>query len=260
VQFGFSTLGDVALSYAGASALAEEFGMQFLELRGLNDTLDLPAYFRAHPAEPEKTTVPVRVLGTSFHLEDDAAKAWEECLAFAELAVRLGAPFIRIFGAGDNREPSAAQITRDAAVVTKLRSELQARGLAVELLLETHGGYSPSPLCLELSRQLDRPLSILWDSHHTWKIAGETLEESWKLLGPHVRHVHCKDSIVDPDDPKKYQYVMQGAGEFPTRELLELLRRENFRGGVSLEWEKKWRPELAPLREALAAFREAVNR
>jgi sugar phosphate isomerase/epimerase len=262
MQFGFSTLGDITLSYAGAAALAEEFGLQFLELRGLHDTLDLPGYFREHPAalELEKTTTPVRVLGASFHLEDTSAKAWEECVAFAELAVRVGAPFIRIFGAGDNQEPSPAQIKRDAATIQKLRDELQTRGLAAEVLLETHGGYSLSRLCLELSRQLERPLSILWDSHHTWKIGGETLEESWKLLGPQVRHVHYKDSIADPADTGKYRYVVPGAGEFPTAGLLDLLRRENYRGGVSLEWEKKWHPEIAPLREALAAFREVISR
>jgi phosphoglycerate dehydrogenase-like enzyme/sugar phosphate isomerase/epimerase len=259
VKFGFSTLGDPGLSYEDARRLAEEFGLQFIELRGLEGTLDLPAYFRAHPLPARNPGVTITGLGTSFHLEDGSPAAFEECLAFAELADRMGVPFIRIFAAADNKRPAPAQMTRDAAMVQRLRAELQARGLAVELLLETHGGYSFSSVCVELNRQLEQPLAILWDSHHTWKIGGETLEESWKLLGPQVRHVHYKDSVRDAADPAKYHYVLPGAGEFPTTDLLDLLRRENYRAGVSLEWEKKWHPEIPPLREALGPFRDIMR-
>jgi len=256
MDLGFSTMGDPELSYDDACRLAIEFGLQFLELRILERNLDLPAYFRSLSLAPDKSAVSVRVVSTSFHLEEAASESFEKCLAFAELAEKLDASFIRIFAARDGKEPDATQIEHAAATVQRLRAELSTRGIRAKLLLETHGGFSFSSPCLALNQLLDPPLDLLWDSHHTWKIGGESLDQTWSRLGAFIRHVHYKDSVSVPGAPDAHRYVFPGAGEFPTADLLELLKRENFEGGFSLEWEKLWHPELPPLRQALQAFKE----
>ena len=59
-----------------------------------------------------------------------------------------------------------------------------------------------------------------------------------------------------PSARHPYTYVLPGTGEMPTGEVLTLLRRDAFRGAVSLEWEKMWHPYLPDLSAALAAARE----
>lgn len=122
-----------------------------------------------------------------------------------------------------------------------------------ELLMETHFAYRSSARCLKLNERLESPLAILWDSSHTWEIGGESPAETWRELGSLIRHVHYKDSTHDR------KLALPGCGAYPTEELFALLRRENFAGGVSLEWEKIWVPELPPLTEALAAFQEVLS-
>ena len=72
-----------------------------------------------------------------------------------------------------------------------------------------------------------------------------------------MRHVHVKDSVDDRSIPAGHRYTLPGAGGFPWAELQEAWRRQPYEGIVSLEWEKKWHPELPPLEDALAAARVA---
>ena len=61
-------------------------------------------------------------------------------------------------------------------------------------------------------------------------------------LKPWLKHVHIKDSIGYGEG--KIKYVGLGKGEVPIAEALKLLKSINYKGYFSLEWEKKWHPEL----------------
>ena len=65
-------------------------------------------------------------------------------------------------------------------------------------------------------------------------------------------HIHVKDSFASEEAREGYTYVLPGTGEFPMGPLRKALAAE-FPGPVSLEWEKLWIPELAPLDDALDA-------
>ena len=49
-------------------------------------------------------------------------------------------------------------------------------------------------------------------------------------------------------------YVAPGRGEYPFGELIAALRQRGFGGVISLEWERHWYPELAPIETALDGF------
>jgi sugar phosphate isomerase/epimerase len=119
------------------------------------------------------------------------------------------------------------------------------------MLLETHDAFSASAPCAELMRRLDAPLEVIWDSHHTWRLGGESPADSWACLSPWARHVHVKDSIDKPSARHPFTYVLPGDGQAPLAEIVGLLRAQQFAGVVSLEWEKLWHPYLPPLRAAL---------
>jgi sugar phosphate isomerase/epimerase len=255
MQWGFSSLGAPYLDMQELLALAREYGMDFLELRALKGAINLPEYFQDHPSELAVKSVPVRVFSTSLRLTSASDKDIAEFMQYVTLAKSFNTPYVRIFGGEEwGTEISPELLERAAKTVTRCRQLMRDEGASCEMLLETHSGFSSGKICRLLNERLEEPLVILWDSHHTWKLAHEPLEESWREIGQWVRHVHYKDSVLDPSHKHGYQYVPAGAGRFPTSELLDLLARVDFRGGFSLEWEKFWRPELPELPEALQAF------
>ena len=124
-------------------------------------------------------------------------------------------------------------------------------GWQAEIVLETHDAFSGSRECLGLFDKIGQTLPMIWDTHHTWKLAGETPQESWDNIGKLVRHLHVKDSVSHPSDRHPYTYVHLGEGEFPFKELFAVLASGGYRGVVAIEWEKLWHPYLDPIEEAL---------
>ncbi|HEY8965800.1 MAG TPA: sugar phosphate isomerase/epimerase [Candidatus Methylacidiphilales bacterium] len=262
-SLGYSTMGDAALTFEEACGLAVRFGLDAVELRALGGGTDLPGYFAAHGWPATVPPVSIPVVGTSLSLLSATEADLDAFFALAEVAARLKAPYLRVFGEGGapftaSLGPEELEIA--AHRVVELREGLAAQGLEgiVEPLLETHDVFSSSERCLALNRLLAAnlcpPVPILWDSHHTWCLAGEEPEATWAALGPLVRHVHYKDSVSDAAGKEGFRYVVPGAGEFPGGRLAALLRGAGFAGVVSLEWERLWHPELPPLAEALPPF------
>jgi sugar phosphate isomerase/epimerase len=261
MQRGFSSLGAPYLDMRELSGLAREFGLDFLELRAVKRTIALPDYFRDHPQELSEKSTPVRVLSTDLRLIDATDENVAAFMRCVELAESWGAPYVRVFGGGSwGAEIPPELLMRTAGAIVRCRRLMVERGFSCEILLETHSAFSSAAICRRLNGLLERPLAILWDSHHTWKLAGEPLVESWRQIGDLVRHIHYKDSVSSPGAKDGYRYVLPGLGEFPSEDLFDLLARVRYRGGISLEWEKFWHPELPELPEALARFKQIGER
>ncbi|CAN5597395.1 TIM barrel protein [soil metagenome] len=259
MQIGFSSLGAPELNLADLSSLAEEFSMDFLELRTVDGTMGLPEYFADHPELSAKRSSPIQVISSSLQLIEATDAQIAEFSRYAEVAVRFNAPYVRVFSGGDwGRPVSDKDIALAVANVQRCQRELGNSGLCCELLLETHFAFSSSEICRRLVDSLDEPLAILWDSHHTWARNGETPQQSWDLIGQWVRHIHYKDSVAGATGMER-TYVVPGSGEFPTTELLGVLAWEEYSEGFSLEWEKLWHPEMPDLRSALPAFRDLAK-
>jgi len=257
-------MGCPELSLAEAASLAAEFSVPAIELRSLNNTIELPKLFPASGWTPavtreicNKSSVQLASAGSSFKLisPDPAERA--ALAEFCGWADTLNIPFVRIFGGGKWGTPLTDEDFQNAANNLKWwRAEKSARGWSHELLLETHDAFAASAPCLRLNETLDTPLNLIWDSHHTWRYAGESPTDTWQRLGQFVRHVHFKDSVDKASARHPYTYVLCGAGQMPLAETMQLLRAKKFTGGVSLEWEKLWHPYMPPLRMALAGLRQ----
>jgi len=256
----FSTLGCPELSLERVADLALEFEVPCLELRALDGTTDLPRQLGAFPGASEylrERKLEVRVLGTSFKLIERTDASWSALLAYAELAEALPCPYLRVFSGGTWGQPlHEDDYDRAAESVALWNKERRARGWSAELLVETHDAFSASAPCVQLLGRVDEPIHFIWDSHHTWRLGGESPDETWQALAPQIRHVHLKDSVDRPSTRHPFTYVLPGTGQMPGREVLQLLTRDGFRGAVSLEWEKMWHPYLGSLAEALRSCRQ----
>jgi sugar phosphate isomerase/epimerase len=260
----FSTLGCADLPFPEILALAREFRISGLELRGMGGRMDMPEYCAENNFTPDAIArlrqahgTELVVTGSSVKLVSAMEKDRLELLNLGNWAESLGIPWVRVFGGGTWGEPlSDADYAHAAETVEWWRGERTARNWNVDLMLETHDAFSASEPCLKLESRLPQPLNLIWDTHHTWRVGGESPEFTWKQLSRSIRHVQIKDSVDRPSARHPYTYVLPGDGQMPLADLMALLDVERFSGFVSLEWERHWHPYLPPLREALARMAE----
>ena len=214
----FSTLGCAEMSLPQVCDIAAEFDIRALELRSLWGRVDLPACVSENGFLPETAaslltmeSQAIVVAGSSFKLVGHDAAARAELLNFSQWADSWQIPYVRVFGGGTWGKPLTDSDYQHAAdAVTWWDKEREVRKWKVEILLETHDAFSASAPCLELIHRSNVPLSIIWDSHHTWHFGGEKPAETWKQLSRLVRHVHLKDSVNKPSARHPYTYVLQG--------------------------------------------------
>lgn len=255
-SYGFSSMGCPDLSFSEMISIAREFQMDFVELRALGGSLNLPEYFRDNYFTIKCLDIPpVMVMATDLRLCQATESDIKYFLKFAEIADLLGAPYLRIFGGGEwGQRFSASEWEQIVRTLNRCRDELREKAIPCELLLETHTAFSSSPMCLMLNERLDEPLRLLWDSHHTWRSAKEAPSQTWRRIGHLVRHIHFSDSQLRTAPETGYEVVLPGEGEYPIGDLRDLLAEIDFSYGVSLEWEKLWNPGLADVKVALKEF------
>ncbi len=262
LKFGFSSLGCPSFDLPEIRKLAAKFGQRFIEIRTINGSLDPAAELAAFPGGPAGAAgflaeggVQTIIVGSSFQLAKSPADARAGLETLAETAEKLGAPWLRVFGGGDWGDDFTDDLAETARAHREWWRELRAsRGWQVDLIFELHDAFSGTPQIEALFARTGGPMALLWDAHHTWKLAGEDPNFTWEKLAEHIRHVHLKDSVSQPSDGQGYTYKHPGTGEFPTKQTLDLLAADAFTGVVSLEWEKQWHPTLDPLDEVLPAW------
>jgi sugar phosphate isomerase/epimerase len=266
LPLGFSTLGSPVWDWIQTLDFAAAHGFAAIELRGLQQTMDLSQRPEFQPDRAAQTKrelaargLAVPCLGASVNLhEQDAAKlgaAMAETRRFIDIASAIGAPYVRVFGneyvKGMPREEVHAYIARG---LRELGEYARPRGVTV--LLESHGEFVTSPALVDLMQRADSPaVGILWDAHHTF-VAGEPTETSVAQLGRWIRHTHLKDSVPAGNGRK---YVLTGRGEVPVKQQIAALARTGYEGFYSLEWEKRWHPELDEPEVAFADFAKVAS-
>ncbi len=114
-----------------------------------------------------------------------------------------------------------------------------------EIWIETHNEFSTGRVLKKLLCDIDRKnVKVIWDIIHPIEDF-EKPAQTWKYIGDKIAHVHLKDGKRDADPLKHdYQYTPLGEGELPIKEILKILRDNEYNGYVSLEWENVWRKEL----------------
>lgn len=254
----FSTLGCVEVDLASALALAQRHGLDGIELRGLSGELDLSAVFTREFGTPENfaaalaaSSVPVLALDTSWALTKHAEGDTRELLAYVPWAEAAEIPWLRVFDG--HAHGSLVENADRFATALKWWEEQRARhGWRTQLMVETHDTLLHTDAILEFCRRAPGA-KLLWDAHNMWRRHGEDPVRVWESLRPHVAHIHVKDSVSRPSARHPYTYVPPGEGEFPAAALFAALRTSGYNGAVSLEWERRWHPYLAPLDAALAS-------
>jgi sugar phosphate isomerase/epimerase len=230
------------------------YGFDGLEIRLFDGEVVTPAISdqsrkRAELALRHSSTK-VAALDTSLQLTSEGDTAFMQDLeVMAEIAQQWGAPLLRVFGGKLPAEarPRTEALKRAAARLVEAASVAERYG--ARLALETHDDFSSARIVAALLYRAGGCAGAVYDSHHPHRM-GQSPAEVLKLLGRYLLHVQAKDAVRLPGEDN-WQLVPLGQGEVPVQEMVSLLPGAGYDGWLSLEFEKKWHPELAPPEQAL---------
>ncbi len=249
MKIAFSTLGCPDFGWMDIYAMAKDFHFDGIEIRGLGQNIMATTASPFTERQIDKTKAKL----TSLHLEipclssgcclkypEKRGEVLSEIRQYVDLAAKLNTPYIRILG---DQDPAPAGEVDDE-YVAGLLSELAdiAEPAGVTLLVETNGVYADTKRLAKLLDMVARPsVAALWDMHHPYRHLGESPRETVRNLGSRIRYTHTKDSVVKDG---KVLYRMMGEGDLPVYDMLDALKDIGYDGYVSLEWVKRWAPDL----------------
>jgi len=256
-RIAFSTLAFPDATLAAAVSLGRRWGYAGIELRLIDGELIDPSMPGSRRAQVRRTLagLPVVAVDSSIRLTGD--DPGPELRRFLELASDWEAPLVRVFGGALEPPPLRQQRLRAAARILEDAVPLAAR-LGVAIGVETHDDFSASSAVAELLALVPAgQVGAVWDSHHPHRM-GETPAEVHANLGPRVLLAQVKDARRTADGD--WRLVLLGAGEVPVAEMLGLLLAAGYPHWISVEWEKRWHPEIEDPEVALPQHLDLLTR
>jgi sugar phosphate isomerase/epimerase len=260
----FSTLACGEWPAENVIARASQFGYDGLEWRGGREGHVSPAMppgerqaLRRRMAEAGLISLAVTAY-SRFVSPDPAERAAEldELRRHLDLAADLGATYVRTFIG--QLPPGRTRAQALPAICECLRAAAEhAARMRVMVAAESHDDFVRSAAVAEIIHAVAHPaLKVVWDFGNAFA-AGEDPDEGLSVLGPHLGYVQVKDGIRRGAD---WQLTRLGEGEVPLERVIRGLVSAGYRGGLSVEWERAWHPELDPAETALPAALAAVRR
>jgi sugar phosphate isomerase/epimerase len=265
MKTSFSTLGCADWSLSHALEQAQRLGFDGVELRFVSNTdalWDLPE-LSPNGLAATRRQVASRGLAISsvgarahFHFADAAKRKdqIEEAKRNVDIAAALDCRGVRIWG--DKVQPGA---TRESTM--KWISEAlwtladYGRPAKVNMRLESHGDFTRSTDVVAILRGCGcHGAAATWDPANALAGCGEDPATGAANLGAYLEHVHFKDEKLLGDGKRDIQLL--GDGDIPLGVIVSGLRKLNYQGFVSLEWERKYFPSAPPPEVAFPQFIE----
>jgi sugar phosphate isomerase/epimerase len=259
----FSTLAFPGATLASAVSRGRRWGYAGVELRLIDGELIDPSIPAADRTRVKRTVaaagLPVVAVDSSIRLTDD--DPGPQLRRFLELASDWESPLVRVFGGPLAAEgPARQDQLRSAARVLESSVPLASK-LGVAIGVETHDDFSASSTVAGLLAMADPDwVGAVWDSHHPYRV-GERPAEVYAHLAGRILLAQVKDARrVQADQGSQrgekahddqWELVLLGEGEVPVRQMLGLLAAGGYRHWISVEWEKRWHPEIAEPEVAL---------
>jgi sugar phosphate isomerase/epimerase len=258
LRIAFSTLAFPDATLASAVSLGRRWGYAGVELRLIDGELIDPSMSATDRARVKRTVaaagLPVVAVDSSIRLTDD--DPGPQLRRFLELASDWESPLVRVFGGKLAVDQSERQEQLWAAARVLESSVPLARRLGVAIGVETHDDFSASSVVAELLDLFDSEgadseggdsewVGAVWDSHHPHRV-GEQPSDVYANLGRRILLAQVKDArrIVRAEGDDDWQLVLLGQGEVPVRQMLGLLASGGYQNWISVEWEKRWHPEI----------------
>ncbi len=269
MKLAFSTLGCPRWNLEKVIRAARECGFQGIEVRGLGDDLDITG--RTEFTTGANLTrglllehgVEICCFSSSVVLggpdAETSGTSLDELKRYVELCVTFGTPFIRIFGGRIGPLPRESALETAAAHLLKMAEIVT--DTPVKILVETHDDWMRADHLRSLMTAVSsEAVGLLWDVNHPYMFLDEAPARTWEHTGPWIHHTHWKDTNRKPLVRDGLEPCLMGDGQVPHHEIYQVLKKGNYSGYLSLEWEKRWHPEIAEPEIALPQFVEHMKR
>ncbi len=262
MKISFSTLGCPNYDWKDICSMTKDLGFNGIEVREISSEYSRSPFAEGKLAETAETLKKMRIevpclsTGCCLKYTEKHNENIAEITKYIDVAKAIGASYIRIL-ADENPGPDG-EVDDDVIIAEIKEIAKTAEEKGVVLLVETNGVYCDT---LRLKNLLDRIQSdyvaALWDVHHPYRYKNERPEETLQNLGAYIKHVHVKDSVIENG---KVSYKMMGDGDMPFENIMLALRSINYEGYISLEWVKKWAPELTDAGIVFPQFVEFMSK
>ena len=267
MKLSFSTLGCHDYNLDQIISCGKKFGFKGVELRFVDKNVklwELPEFGSASSLANSKRRLndaglEVCVVGASGSFAKAGLEHRKEQIElfrrWAEVAQGLGCPYIRVFG-GPVPEGQTMEETLKWDIEGYNEAFPVIDKYGVTMLFETHDSFSTSKGLLPLLQNLKGNFGVVWDLLHPLRF-GEPYEETWKNLGPWVKHVHVKDSKVYSETD--FDFMFLGEGKLPLPGMINFLKKNGYNGYYCFEWERGWHPEIPPCDIAFPKYIEYMQ-
>ena len=271
MKISFTTLGCPNWDLDTICQKGREYGFDGVDFRGYLDSLDITKLplFTSQAGEVKQRLVDagLSVSGISSSITvcepERQRENIDEAKRTIDLANKLGAEHVRVFGGGNLAGSSHAELAKIGLECVQNLLELDGAS-ELHWLFETHDNWVTASNCALLLNQISNPaFGALWDMGHTARVGGETPEQTWQAVGSRVGYTHVKDARYDTTHPQAmddgWRYVLPGTGQLPLKEAIALLRQHGYTGWMMYELEKRWHPDLEEPEIAFPAFVQWVK-
>ncbi len=256
MRLAFSTLGCPEWSAERVVEAAAEYGYDGVELRIFERELvsaTLPIAERERVRSLfERAGLSICGVDTSFEIANPNGDL-AEAVGCIELAADLDAPMIRLFGGAPTGEAFAATARRAARRLEVLAE--RGNDLSVTVALETHDTFASGAATADLLADAPAGVGVVWDTLNTF-VTGEAPADSLAAVASRLVHVHVKDGGLLPDPERNMLY---GDGAVPLDDIVAMLGADGYDGWLSVEWEKRWQPDIPEPEVALPRYADGVR-
>ncbi len=248
MKLAFSTLGCPDFDWQNIYTMAYDLGFSGIELRGLgNEILGSNPFDHKNIKQTKKQltdnnlSIPCISTGCALKFEDKRCENIEEIKKYIDLAFELKSSYIRILG--DLKPFVDGEVSDDVVCDALLELIPYAQERNITLLVETNGVYADTTRLKNLLNRVKSDfVGALWDIHHPIRFFGEAPETTIQNLGAYIKYVHIKDSLLINGN---VQYKLIGEGDLPIQDAISSLMSINYEGFISLEWVKRYTPDLS---------------
>lgn len=253
MKLAFSTLGCPDWRWNDIYSTAKDLKFDGIEVRGVANELYVPHIKVFAPDRIDATIAKLRELkleipmltsgisvGTPYSSSSGAdIGPMDAAKEYMDLAQKLGAKYVRVM---ISSHPQPEECNLEEAI--RLYTEMCRYGEEKDVmpLIETNGILASSKAMEEFVEGIESEnKGVLWDVHHPYRFFSEDPRETFRNIGRFVKYTHVKDSRMLGET---ISYRMMGYGDVPVFDALKVLKENGYDGYVSLEWVKRWNPDL----------------
>jgi len=255
MKLAFTTLGCPDWSFGKILDEAQKMGYSGIEIRGLEGKMLAEEIVQFFPENKDLTLEAVKahnlvITGFGSSVKFDDAKLFDSAIEEGKKSIDvcsfMGIPTVRIFGdkilPEETETGLIARIAKGAQILADYGEDKN-----VSIVLETHGHTNTLERIQGVFEKVkSNNFKLLWDIGNTDPVYEDNYMDFYKPVKDLISHTHYKDHIRGTlGDQSTYKHCEMGKGQIPIIAITKQLLADGYSGYFTLEWEKKWIPELS---------------